>query len=50
MVTPTFARVFGDNDGTIHGCVHCRSSQELTGPSDDETYPFVESTDPLAQP
>lgn len=36
MVSPTFARVFGDNEGTIHGCVSCRSSRELTGLRDDQ--------------
>lgn len=50
MVSPTFARVFGDNDGRIHGCVHCRSSRELTGLADEGTYPAVESSDPLARP
>ncbi|AGB38662.1 DUF7563 family protein [Natronococcus occultus] len=30
-ISATFVRVFGDNDGTLEGCVHCLSSTELTG-------------------
>lgn len=37
MVTPNFARVFGDNQNTVDGCVNCLSSKELTGASDRET-------------
>lgn len=29
-VSADFVRVFGDNDGQIDGCVHCRTSAELT--------------------
>lgn len=41
MVTPTFVRVFGDNDDRINGCVHCLTSAELTD-GDDET-PYLQS-------
>ncbi|WP_129116657.1 DUF7563 family protein [Halegenticoccus tardaugens] len=27
-VTRTFARVFGDNLDTVHGCIHCTTSRE----------------------
>lgn len=28
-VTPSFARVFGDNQNEVFGCMHCRSMSEL---------------------
>ena len=27
-VTPQFARVFGDNENVVYGCVHCTTSRE----------------------
>lgn len=30
-ISANFVRVFGDNDGTLEGCIHCLSSSELTG-------------------
>lgn len=38
MVTPNFARVFGDNRNSVTGCVNCLSSKELTGVDDENTY------------
>ncbi|WP_449272252.1 DUF7563 family protein [Halostella limicola] len=30
MVSASFARVFGDNEETIYGCVHCLPPDEIT--------------------
>ncbi len=29
FVTPEFARVFGDNDDRIDGCLHCTTARSL---------------------
>ncbi|WP_331233942.1 DUF7563 family protein [Natronorarus salvus] len=29
FVTPEFARVFGDNDDRIDGCLHCETARAL---------------------
>jgi hypothetical protein len=31
FVTPRFARVFGDNDDVVQGCVSCLTTAEMTG-------------------
>lgn len=28
-VSPRFVRVFGDNDGTVHGCLECSTYTDL---------------------
>ncbi len=38
MVSANFVRVFGDNRGHLEGCVHCLSSAELTGTTDENEY------------
>jgi hypothetical protein len=38
MVTPNFARVFGDNHDAVSGCVNCLTSKELTGTDDRNEY------------
>lgn len=35
VVSADFVRVFGDNDGRIDGCVHCLTSRDLTGSTDE---------------
>jgi hypothetical protein len=29
FVTPQFARVFGDNDDEVYGCLNCQTAREL---------------------
>lgn len=29
QVTPDFARVFGDNEGRVHGCLECMTGTDV---------------------
>lgn len=44
FVTPTFARVFGDNDGSVYGCPECMDLWEL-----NEGHAAVGSADQLIE-
>lgn len=40
-ISANFVRVFGDNDGSLEGCIHCLSSAELTGSDEESDSPAL---------
>lgn len=38
-VTPQFARVFGDNDNSVHACIECSTLHALRDGDGGETSP-----------
>lgn len=44
FVTPDYARVFGDNDGVVHGCPECMALRYITDRADAASSSEVTAT------